>query len=136
MAREGAMRLGGTMRLREDPPTNPTTRKQGKVKWSVEPAQITDLVTPFACADYPAGGAPSIKSLRSDGVVSTPTVLKANEWLRAGAAELESGAPKVAHPGGNTSSNVAEATKAFLARKCTNSTLASTANAIQRKGPN
>ena len=107
MAREGAMRLGGTMRLREDPPANPATRKQGKVKWSVEPAQITDLVTPFACADYPAGGAPSIKSLRSDGVVPTPTVLKANEWLRAGAAELESGAPKVAHPGGNTSSNAA-----------------------------
>jgi hypothetical protein len=136
VAREGAMRLGGTMRLREDPPANPATRKQGKVKWSVEPAQITDLVTPFACADYPAGGAPSIKSLRSDGVAPTPTVLKANEWLRAGAAELESGTPKVAHPGGNTSSNAAEATKAFLARKCTSSTLASTANAIQRKGPN
>jgi hypothetical protein len=136
VAREGAMRLGGTMRLREDPPPDPTTSKQGKVRWSVEPAQITDLVTPFACADYPAGGAPSIKSLRSDGVVSTPTVLKANEWLRAGAAELESGAPKVAHPGGITSSNAAEATKAFLARKCTSSTLASTANAIQRKGPN
>lgn len=117
MAREGARRLGGTMRLREDPPPDPTTLKQGKVKWSVEPAQITDLVTPFACADYPAGGAPSIKSLRSDGVVPTPTVLKANEWLRAGAADLEIGAPKVAHPGGNTSSNAAEATKAFLARR-------------------
>jgi hypothetical protein len=84
-------------------------------------------VTPFACADYPAGGAPSIRSRRSDGVVTTPTILKANEWLRAGTAELESSAPKVAHPGGNTSSNVAEATKAFLARKCINSTLASPA---------
>jgi hypothetical protein len=44
VARKGVKRLGGTMRLREDPPPDPTSRKQGKVRWSVEPAQITDLV--------------------------------------------------------------------------------------------
>ena len=75
------------MRLREDPPPDPTSRKQGKVPWAEEPPQVTDLVTPFACADYPAGGAPLVRSRRSDGVVPgrpRHSLLTANERLKAG----------------------------------------------------
>jgi hypothetical protein len=82
VAREEARRLDGAMRLREDPPPDPASHKQGKVSWAEEPAQIRDLVTLFACADYPAGGAPSVRSRRSDGVVPAPTVLKLTQGRR------------------------------------------------------
>ena len=115
VATEARERLFGALPLREDPPPAPRLGKARSVRWQ-DQRQVTDLVAPFACADYPAGGAPSICSRRSDGATPAPAVALANDWLRKGEAEKALGAPKVAHPGGASSSNKEAATAAFMAR--------------------
>ena len=115
VATEARERLFGALPLREDPPPAPQLGKARSVRWQ-DQRQVTDLVAPFACADYPAGGAPSIRSRRSDGATPAPAVALANDWLRKGEAEKALGAPKVAHPGGASSSNKEAATAAFMAR--------------------
>jgi len=116
VATEAHERLFGARLLREDPPPAPQLGKARSVRWQ-DQRQVTDLVTPFACSDYPAGGAPSIRSRRSDGATPVPAVALANDWLRKGEAEKALGAPKEAHPGGTSSSNKEAATAAFMARK-------------------
>jgi hypothetical protein len=116
VAAEGHRRLFKDLPLREEPPPTPREGKPRTVKWA-DKRQVTDLVTPFACADYPAGGAPSIRSRRSDGATVAPATMVANNWLRQGEAERAASAPKVAHPGGAISSNAVEAKAAFLKRK-------------------
>ena len=116
MAAEGRERLFGKLKVREEPPPPPKLGKERSIKWK-DQRQVTDLVTPFACADYPAGGAPSTRSRRSDGATSVPATTVANEWLRQGQAEQAGTAPRIAHPGGAISSNKEAATAKFMARK-------------------
>jgi hypothetical protein len=82
---EGSERLraGSTLDLREAPPPHPDDDAP-----DCDGVQITDWIAPFACHDYPVGGAPSVNSRQSADVSLAPV---ADEFTRASTTALEGG---------------------------------------------
>ena len=82
---EGKRRLSGELPLREDPPAY-----AGEPEAEDGQVDIMDWVAPFACHDYPTGGAPSINS-RASADVSVGEAAKGLELNRSSDTALEGG---------------------------------------------
>jgi hypothetical protein len=82
---EGERRLSGRLPLREDPPAY-----AGEPGVDDGQVDIMDWVAPFACHDYPTGGAPSINS-RASADVTVGETAKGLKLTRASDTALEGG---------------------------------------------
>jgi hypothetical protein len=78
-------RLSGDLPLREDPPTY-----AGQPESRTDLVDIMDWVAPFACHDYPAGGAPSVNSRESTDV-SVGEAADGLKFTRSSDTALEGG---------------------------------------------